>query len=297
MTDKAKLIVQAVAGIWLIIALAFHLAEVGIIGLTVIVFITALNGIIEEHQIGEAFKEALPFTALLVVFFAIVAVIQEQNLFAGIIGYGLSLDGTHQIGMFYLANGILSAISDNVFVATVYINEVFRALQAGTINREQFDLLAVAINTGTNIPSVATPNGQAAFLFLLTSSLAPIIRLSYGRMVWMALPYTITMTLMGLLAAYVVLEPATSFLYDINLIHHHSVTGNETGGQPIIKMWLKCLARKSVGKSSPSTGQGSRLYCCPVPPVQGRAQFPHDGFEPDPLPNHLQQPVGYPHNQ
>jgi NhaB family Na+:H+ antiporter len=228
--DKAKLIVQAVAGIWLIIALALHLAEVGIIGLTVIVFITALNGIIEEHQIGEAFKEALPFTALLVVFFAIVAMIQEQNLFAGIISYGLSLDGTHQIGMFYLANGILSAISDNVFVATVYINEVFRALQAGTITRDQFDLLAVAINTGTNIPSVATPNGQAAFLFLLTSSLAPIIRLSYGRMVWMALPYTITMTLVGLLAAYVALEPATSFLYDINLIHHHSVIGQETGG-------------------------------------------------------------------
>jgi NhaB family Na+:H+ antiporter len=229
-SDKAKLIVQAVAGIWLIIALAFHLAEVGIIGLTVIVLISALNGIIEEHQIGEAFKEALPFTALLVVFFAIVAVIQEQNLFTGIIGYGLSLDGTHQIGMFYLANGILSAISDNVFVATVYINEVLRALQAGTINRDQFDLLAVAINTGTNIPSVATPNGQAAFLFLLTSSLAPIIRLSYGRMVWMALPYTITMTLVGLLAAYVFLEPTTSFLYDINLIQHHSVTGTEASG-------------------------------------------------------------------
>ena len=228
--DKAKLIVQAVAGIWLIIALALHLAEVGIIGLTVIIFITALNGIIEEHQLGEAFTEALPFTALLVVFFAIVAVIQEQNLFVGIIGYGLSLDATHQTGMFYLANGILSAISDNVFVATVYINEVFRALQAGTITREQFDLLAVAINTGTNIPSVATPNGQAAFLFLLTSSLAPIIRLSYGRMVWMALPYTITMTLVGLLAVYVFLEPATSFLYDINLIHHHPIPGSESGG-------------------------------------------------------------------
>ena len=227
--DKAKLIVQAVAGIWLIIALAFHLAEVGIIGLTVIILITAFNGIIEEHQLGEAFKEALPFTALLVVFFAIVAVIQEQNLFTGIIGYGLSLDGTHQIGMFYLANGILSSISDNVFVATVYINEVFRALQAGTITRDQFDLLAVAINTGTNIPSVATPNGQAAFLFLLTSSLAPIIRLSYGKMVWMALPYTITMTLVGLLAAYVFLAPATSALYDLNLIQHHPIPSSDAG--------------------------------------------------------------------
>ncbi len=228
--DKAKLIVQAVAGLWLIIALAFHLAEVGIIGLTVIILITAFNGIIEEHQLGEAFKEALPFTALLVVFFAIVAVIQDQNLFAGIIGYGLSLEGTHQIGMFYLANGILSSISDNVFVATVYINEVFRALQSGTITRDQFDLLAVAINTGTNIPSVATPNGQAAFLFLLTSSLAPIIRLSYGKMVWMALPYTITMTLVGLLAAYAVLEPATSTLYDLNLLQHHAIPTSDVGG-------------------------------------------------------------------
>ena len=102
--------------------------------------------------------------------------------------------------MFFIANGVLSMISDNVFVATVYISEVKNALDAGEITREQFDLLAVAINTGTNIPSVATPNGQAAFLFLLTSALAPLIRLSYGRMVWMALPYTIVMTITGLLA-------------------------------------------------------------------------------------------------
>jgi NhaB family Na+:H+ antiporter len=97
-------------------------------------------------------------------------------------------------------------ISDNVFVATVYITEVANALKANTVTREQFDLLAVAINTGTNIPSVATPNGQAAFLFLLTSALAPVIRLSYGRMVWMALPYTITMTLTGLAAVWFLLH-------------------------------------------------------------------------------------------
>ena len=224
--DTARLLVQGFAGIWLIIALAFHMAEVGIIGLTVIVFITAFNGIIEEHQLGEAFKEALPFTALLVVFFAIVAVIQDQQLFSGIINYGLSLEGSHQIGMFYLANGILSSISDNVFVATVYIEEVLRALKAGTINRDQFDLLAVAINTGTNIPSVATPNGQAAFLFLLTSSLAPVIRLSYGKMVWMALPYTLTMASIGLLAVYFLLDPMTTYLYDIGLIQHHTATQN-----------------------------------------------------------------------
>jgi NhaB family Na+:H+ antiporter len=63
----------------------------------------------------------------------------------------------------------------------------------------------VAINTGTNIPSIATPNGQAAFLFLLTSSIAPLLRLSYVRMVVMALPYTVTMGLTGLLAVQFVL--------------------------------------------------------------------------------------------
>jgi len=61
-------------------------------------------------------------------------------------------------------------------------------------------MLAVAINTGTNIPSVATPNGQAAFLFMLTSLLAPLIRLGYVRMIWMAFPYFVVMTTVGLLA-------------------------------------------------------------------------------------------------
>jgi NhaB family Na+:H+ antiporter len=90
-------------------------------------------------------------------------------------------------------------------VATVFISEVKSALDSGVITRDHFDLLTVAINTGTNLPSVATPNGQAAFLFLLTSALAPLIRLSYMRMVVMALPYTISMTLAGLLCVIFVL--------------------------------------------------------------------------------------------
>jgi NhaB family Na+:H+ antiporter len=91
-------------------------------------------------------------------------------------------------------------LSDNVFVATVYVNEVSNAYEAGVINKEQYEHLAIAINTGTNLPSVATPNGQAAFLFLLTSALAPLINLSYGKMVKMAFPYTVVLTLVGLAA-------------------------------------------------------------------------------------------------
>ncbi|WP_439107578.1 sodium/proton antiporter NhaB, partial [Congregibacter sp.] len=196
--DVARLVVQALVALILVVGLAMHWAAVGLIGLMVIVLLTAFNGIVEEHQIGHAFEEALPFTALLVVFFAIVAVIHDQHLFTPVIDAVLAMNSDIRPGMFFIANGVLSMISDNVFVATVYINEVKAALDAGTISRLEFDQLAVAINTGTNLPSVATPNGQAAFLFLLTSALAPLIRLSYGRMVIMALPYTFVMGGVGL---------------------------------------------------------------------------------------------------
>jgi NhaB family Na+:H+ antiporter len=198
--EKMVIAVQGVVALILILALGLHLAEPGVVGLLVIVLATAFNGVTEEHRIGHAFEEALPFTALLVVFFAIVAVIHNQGLFSPVIHWVMTFEGKTQEALFYLANGGLSMISDNVFVATVYIGEVQQMFQAGEITRAQFDALAIAINTGTNIPSVATPNGQAAFLFLLTSALAPLIRLSYGKMV--ILPYTITMSITGLLALW-----------------------------------------------------------------------------------------------
>ena len=147
----------------------------------------------------------LPFTALIVVFFVIVAQIHDQHLFEPVVTWALNHEGGFRAAIFYLASGVLSAVSDNVFVATIYITEVKAAFLEGAISREEFEQLTVAINTGTNIPSIATPNGQAALLFLLTSVLAPLIRLSYGRMVWMALPYTVMLTGVGLWAVLYIL--------------------------------------------------------------------------------------------
>ncbi len=198
--ENASLIVQGAVAVILIFALAFHLAAVGVIGLMVIVLATAFTGVTEEHRLGAAFGEALPFTSLLVVFFAIVAVIDDQGLFDPVLNWVLAMEGSEQAAWFFVANGVLSIVSDNVFVATIYISEIKEAFDNGVISRETLDTLAIAINTGTNIPSVGTPNGQAAFLFLLTSALAPLIRLSYMRMVYLALPYTIVMTTVGLLS-------------------------------------------------------------------------------------------------
>ena len=202
---KARLAAMAFGALTLVAALGFHVAEVGLIGLAIIVILSAATGEINEHRIANAFLESMPFTALLAVFFALVAVIHAQHLFAPVSSLLFTFEGKAQVAAFYIANGLLSMISDNVFVATVYMAEIKQALATATISRAQFELLAVAINTGTNIPSVATPNGQAAFLFLLTSGLAPLIRLSYGRMVILALPYTLVLTATGLWATYVLL--------------------------------------------------------------------------------------------
>ncbi len=203
--QKFGLWVQGISAILLIVGLALHIAPVGLIGLGLIIVQTAFMGITDEHQLGHAFEEALPFTGLLVVFFVIVAMIEDQHLFQPIIEWALSLPVDQQPTTFYLANGLLSMISDNVFVATVYINQVADAAANGQITQDQYEKLAVAINTGTNLPSVATPNGQAAFLFLLTSSLAPLINLSYGKMVKMAIPYTIVLGGAGLLGIIYIL--------------------------------------------------------------------------------------------
>ncbi|MCY0464282.1 sodium/proton antiporter, partial [Klebsiella pneumoniae] len=87
-------------------------------------------------------------------------VIHQQHLFAPFLEWVLQLDPVIQPIALFGASGVLSVVSDNVFVATIFITQVKEALIIGEIPAEQFDALAVAIDTGTNIPSIATPNGQ-----------------------------------------------------------------------------------------------------------------------------------------
>ncbi len=199
MRDKLRLVVQAVCCVWLICALAFHFAAVGLIGLSIIVLATTFCGVTTEEEVGHAFTESMPFCSLLCVFFTIVTIIAQQDLFRPFIEWVFSIPKDTQIPVFYLANGIISAVSDNVFVATIYIEQVHDALLDKIITPDHYNDLAIAINAGTNLPSVATPNGQSAFLFLLTSAIAPLVKLPYMRMMWMALPYTIVLTIVGLL--------------------------------------------------------------------------------------------------
>ncbi|MDX2144970.1 MAG: hypothetical protein SFV19_16565 [Rhodospirillaceae bacterium] len=197
---RATVLAQAGVCVCLIVALAFHIAEVGLIGLAVIVFASAASGVTDEHRIGKAFEAGLPFTALLVVFFVVVGMIHEQHLFEPVMAWVLGMQGKTQMVWLYLTNGALSAISDNVFVATVYIDQVKAAFEKGLIDRATLDAMAGAIVMGTGIPAMATPNGHAALLFLLTSAIAGMVKLSYTRMIWMCLPFmAVTTTVVAFL--------------------------------------------------------------------------------------------------
>lgn len=195
--DRLVILIQAIVGLLMVSAIALHLAEIFLIGLAVIILVSAFSGEIEEHRIAHAFLPGLPFAALLIVFYVIVAVINQQAMFKPVIAWVMTLAPQTQIFAIFVTNGMLSAISDNVFVAAIYMAELRRAFDGGLISQQLFDAQAVAVVVGTGIPSMATPNGQAAFLFLLTSQLAPLIRLGYGRMIWMALPYTLVCTLVA----------------------------------------------------------------------------------------------------
>lgn len=196
-------ITQGIVIVLLIMALAFHIAEIGLIGISLIIVLTAFTGVTKEHDFAGAFSNAMPFVSLIIIFFAILAVVHDQHLVTPLVTWVFEFEGKVQLLALYFVNGTLSFISDSVFIASVFISEVDKIYQSGAFSHEWYSKLAVVVNMGTNIPAVATPNGQAAFLFLLTSALAPLIKLSYMQMVKLALPYTILLTFTGAAAIYI----------------------------------------------------------------------------------------------
>ena len=191
--DRTKLFIMAGVFVCFMLALAFQIAPVGVVGLGLLISLPLLTGQTDEHKIGAAFGESMPFCALLVVFFVIVAMIETLGLFQPITAWALQGTGKSQLYSFFTASGILSSVSDNVFVGTIYVHQAYNAFTQGIVDKVQFDRLCVVINAGTNIFSILTPSGQAAFLFLLTSSIARKIGLSYVRMFMMSLPYAIVL--------------------------------------------------------------------------------------------------------
>jgi NhaB family Na+:H+ antiporter len=196
-TELLHLKVQAVAGLLLVVALGLQLASIGLLGLITMIIVSTAMGRVAETRYVPAYHAAMPFFALLLVFFGAVSIIHEQHLFEGLMRWIVSLpEGTRLLAMF-VETGMVSSVSDNVFVACAHASNVQKLMTDGTLDAAAGDKLAIAIIAGTNIVSIATPNGQAAFLLAICSETAAHLQLRYVRMLWMAFPYTVVLSIIG----------------------------------------------------------------------------------------------------
>ncbi len=208
-TEKLSIMIQGVIALLLAIMLITHFAVVGLIGLVIIIFATATTGKKDEHDFVPSFEEGGPFLVVLGVLFAFVAMLHEQHTFMPAIQFATALGEHGQKIFYFLGSGILSAVSDNVFVAKIFMDAAVDMMKEGQLTVTEIkhlEQLTVSINAGTNIFSVLTPNGQAAFLFFLTSALAKN-RLNMGwlEIFKMTLPYAIVMIVVSLLCVMFVL--------------------------------------------------------------------------------------------
>lgn len=206
---KVNLFIQSIILIWLIFAILFQVSEISLIGISIIIFTTSFCGINDEKKIGKSFSDSLTFLNLFILFLGITALINEQKLFETIIKFIFNIENNKlQIFWLYFFNGFLSAISDNIFVSSIFMNEVNNFFKNNLIEYKKFESLVIAIISGTNLPSIATPNGQAALLLLLTSSLTKLIKFSYKRIFIMLLPFTLIISTTGLLLNILLINKA-----------------------------------------------------------------------------------------
>lgn len=191
---------QALSFLFLILGLAYHIAEPYVLAVIIIIVNAWISNKTSEHAITKGFHDALGFIALLLTFFVVVGAISDQGIFTPIIAWVLRQPVEAQPLLLFGTSGTLSAGSDNVFVALTHIPAVKQAYELGLMTKEHYWELIRAINVGTNIPSIATPNGQAAFIFIIMSTVASQLRLSYKKMLVMALPFTIVLTIAAIIA-------------------------------------------------------------------------------------------------
>lgn len=153
------------------------MAAVGLIGLTIIISCTSLCGITSEHALGKASKNPLPCRAFSGLFLR-----GGSDYRSTFICSDYPFCAFHenvQLLLFYVFNGVLSAISDNVFVATVYINEAKEAaLTAGAIsptNLNCWRLRLTQVPTYHPSPPRTDKRHFYSCLHLISSTTHPII--------------------------------------------------------------------------------------------------------------------------
>ncbi|XPE64295.1 hypothetical protein ACNKHU_07080 [Shigella flexneri] len=157
-----------------------------------------------------------PFTALLTVFFSVVAVIIDQQLFSPIIQFVLQASEHAELSLSYIFNGLLSSIwirlrGDDLYQRSENGNGKWR------YHVEAIRAAAVAINT---LPIALRRYAERSGCVPVPADLCTraIDSPLFWTLVSMALPYTLVLTLVGLLCVEFTLAPVTEWFMQMGWI-------------------------------------------------------------------------------
>ena len=173
MKEKFPIFVQMVVLFFFVYQLFSHQYELAVVGLFLIILIAVFTGINSEHTIAHKFVEAMGFVAVLMTFYGLVALINHHQVFTGVVEVIMEIeDQRFKAVAISAAAGAKSILSDNVLVELIWMTELDKLLLSSSITPWEHDYYSIALNAGTNVPSILTPNGSAPFLFFFLSSLA-----------------------------------------------------------------------------------------------------------------------------
>jgi NhaB family Na+:H+ antiporter len=199
--EKASNYVQLGAFLIFVFALLLLAAHINIFFLGMVAFggMMMLQGKNREHYISHSTGEVINLILVLLALYGIATALAQQGIILWVVLQILALPFFMQLLLIFIAAGMISSFSDNVFVATIMITALLISLGAGIIDMVSFVSLTIAMLAGTTLFSFFLPIGNAGGLCILMHPFCnEEINLDFKRMFLFGLPLIPVMAITSL---------------------------------------------------------------------------------------------------
>ncbi|WP_412732519.1 SLC13 family permease [Minisyncoccus archaeiphilus] len=200
--EKASNYIQLGAFLVFVLALLLLAAHINIFFLGMVAFggMMMLQGKNREHYISHSTGEVINLILVLLALYGIATALAQQGIILWIVLQILALPFFMQLLLIFLAAGMISSFSDNVFVATIMVTALLIALGANVINMTAFVSLTIAMLAGTTLFSFFLPIGNAGGLCILMHPFCnEEIGLDFKKMFLFGLPLIPVMAIVSLI--------------------------------------------------------------------------------------------------
>ena len=200
--EKVSSYIQLCAFFVFVIALLLFAAHINIFLIGMVAFggMMMLQGKNREHYISHSTGEVINLILVLLALYGIASALAQQGIILWVVLQILALPFFMQLLFIFLAAGMISSFSDNVFVATIMVTALLVALGAGVISIVAFVSLTIAMLAGTTLFSFFLPIGNAGGLCILMHPFCnEEINLGFKKMFLLGLPLIPVMAIVSLI--------------------------------------------------------------------------------------------------